>query len=56
MQEFDPNDYAPVETVTFASQTCDPYYAYKLTPGSLRNCFFGDASIIWHRWEAEITE
>lgn len=45
-----------VETVVFPSQTCDPYYAYKLTTASLRNCFFGDIAVIWHRWEAEVTE
>ena len=44
------------ETVVFPSQSCDPYYAYKLTPASLRSCFFGDIAIIWHRWEAEVTE
>ena len=45
-----------VETVLFPSQSCDPYYAYKLTSASLRNCFFGSTDIIWHRWEAEVTE
>lgn len=51
----DPNDYEPVETVTL-DQSCDPYYGYKLTVASLRSCFFGDAEILFHRWEAEVTE
>ncbi len=51
---------APETVVDTASavldETCDPYYGYKLTTASLRNCFFGDSEIVWHRWEAEIVE
>lgn len=51
----DPNDYLPVETAVLA-ESCNPYYGYKLTPASLKNCFFGNQAIVWHRWEAEVTE
>lgn len=44
------------ETMPLQTETCDPYYGYFFALGSLRNCFFGDTQIIWHRYEAEITE
>lgn len=51
----DPTDGPPVEQLLL-DQSCEPYYGYKLTTASLRNCFFGDTAIIFHRWEAEVTE
>jgi len=51
----DPAGDPPVEQVLL-DQSCEPYYGYKLTTSSLRNCFFGDTAIIFHRWEAEVTE
>lgn len=45
-----------VESRDLDTETCDPYYGYYGVEFGLRNCFFGDTSIIWHRWEAEITE
>jgi hypothetical protein len=44
------------ETMPLQVETCDPYYGYFFATGSLRSCFFGDNRIIWHRYEAEITE
>lgn len=45
-----------VESHNLDTETCDPYAGYYGVEFGLRNCFFGDTSIIWHRWEAEITE
>ena len=46
----------PIKSVPFDTETCNPYYAYYFTLSSLHNCFFGDTSIIFMRWEAEVTE
>lgn len=50
-----PDAFALIDSAALA-ESCDPYYGYKLTTASLRNCFFGDQAIVWHRWEAEVTE
>lgn len=52
----DPETILQTETAVFSTETCDPYYAYYFTLASLKNCFFGDSAIFFHRWEAEVTE
>lgn len=46
----------PTKSVGFTTETCNPYYAYYFTLSSLHSCFFGDSTIIFMRWEAEVTE
>lgn len=46
----------PIKSIGFQTETCNPYYAYYYTLSSLHNCFFGDSTIIFMRWEAEVTE
>jgi hypothetical protein len=38
------------------TETCDPYHGYYGVEFGLRNCWFGNTAIIWHRWEAEVIE
>ena len=45
-----------VESNMLTIETCDPYYGYYGVEFGLRSCWFGNTAIIWHRWEAEITE
>jgi len=45
-----------VESHQLDTETCDPYAGYYGVSFGLRNCWFGNQAIIWHRWEAEITE
>jgi hypothetical protein len=45
-----------VESFLLDTETCNPYAGYYGVVFGLTNCWFGDTSIIWHRWEAEITE
>ncbi len=52
----DPDTILQTESAVLQTETCDPYYGYYFTLASLKNCFFGDTSIFWHRWEAEIVE
>lgn len=52
----DPTNILQTESAVLSTETCEPYYGYKLTPSSLKSCFFGDSEIIFHRWEVEITE
>jgi len=42
--------------VALTTEECNPYYGYFFTLASLRQCFFGDRNVFFHRWEAEITE
>lgn len=46
----------PIESFGLQVEECNPYYGYYFTTSSLKSCFFGDSSIIFMRWEAEITE
>lgn len=52
----DPESTIPERSVELQTETCPPYYGYYYTNCSLCSCFFGDQSIIFMRWEAEITE
>lgn len=52
----DPSNIVYTKAVVLDSETCDPYEGDYFEELSLHNCFFGDTSIIWHRWTAEIVE
>lgn len=52
----DPSFSTPIKSVGLQTETCNPYYGYYFTLSSLHSCFFGDTSIIFMRWEAEIVE
>lgn len=46
----------PEESFGLQTEECNPYYGYYFTSSSLKSCFFGDSTILFMRWEAEITE